>query len=97
MSRDTIVAAWDAHCAEGWPKFSSPNQGQLMTLDTVISGCVVFYLDSPDGLDRQRLAIVKDCMADLEDLTLDLDTDSQAYFIRLHQLGELLLETASHP
>ncbi len=40
-----------------------------MTLDTVISGCVVYFLDSPEGLDAQRLAIVEDCVADLDNLT----------------------------
>lgn len=94
MTRDAIAVAWERHCAEGWPQFSSPHQGQLMTLDTVISGCVVFYLDSPEGLDDQRIAIVKDCVCDLEDLTSELDTDFQAYFLRLRQLGELLLATA---
>lgn len=94
MTRDAIAVAWEQHCAEGWPQFSSPHQGQLMTLDTVISGCVVFYLDSPEGLDDQRIAIVKDCVCDLEDLTSELDTDFQAYFLRLRQLGELLLATA---
>jgi len=68
-----------------------------MTLDTVISGCVVFYLDSPEGLDDQRIAIVQDCVADLETLTPDLDEISQAYFVRLRQLGELLLSTAPSP
>jgi hypothetical protein len=55
---------------------------------------VVFYLDSPDGLDRQRVAIVQDCLNDLDDLTGELDVDSQAYFVRLRRLGELLLATA---
>lgn len=94
MTRETIAAAWQDHCSVDWPKFSSPNQGQLMTLDTVISGCVVFYLDSPEGLDHQRVAIVKDCLENLADLTGELDTDSQAYFLRLRQLGELLLATS---
>jgi hypothetical protein len=67
-----------------------------MTLDTVISGCVVFYLDSPEGLDPQRISIVKDCLVDLDDITMELDTESQAYFLRLRQLGELLLATATH-
>jgi hypothetical protein len=93
MTRDTIASAWEQHCGQDWPRFSSPNQGQLMTLDTVISGCVVFYLDSPEGLDDQRIAIVKDCLCDLADLTSDLDQTSQAYFVRLRQLGELLLST----
>lgn len=94
MTRDRIAAAWEQHCAIAWPRFSSPNQGQLMTLDTVISGCVVFFLDSPEGLDQQRVAIVRDCLGDLDDLTGELDSDSQAYFLRLRQLGEMLLAVA---
>lgn len=63
-----------------------------MTLDTVISGCVVYYLDSPDGLDEQRIAIIKDCLGDLDDLTGELDSESQPYFLCLRELGELLLK-----
>jgi hypothetical protein len=91
MDRSMIVAAWEQHCADGWPQFSSPHQGQLMTIDTVISGCVVYYLDSSDGLDYQRVAIVKDCLGDLDELTEALDTESQAYFYRLRELGAMLL------
>ena len=92
-----IAAAWKQHCDNSWPRFSSPNQGQLMTLDTVISGCVVFYLDSAEGLDHQRAAIVRDCLDDLDDLTGELDTESQDYFLRLRRLGEMLLATAPQP
>jgi hypothetical protein len=91
MERQAIVSAWEEHCREGWPRFSSPNQGQLMTLDTVISGCVAFYLDSADGLDPQRMAILKDCLIDLDELTEELDASCQEYFLRLRQLGTLLL------
>ena len=97
MTRHTIAAAWEQHRRIDWPQFSSPNQGQLMTLDTVISGCVVFYLDSPEGLDHQRVSIVRDCLEDLENLIGELDTDSQAYFLRLRQLGEMLLATLPQP
>ena len=97
MTRETIAEAWEQHRGIDWPQFSSPNQGQLMTLDTVISGCVVFYLDSPEGLDHQRAAIVRDCVGDLGDLTGELDADSQVYFIRLRKLGEMLLATAPNP
>ena len=93
MTRTDIAEAWAQHCTEGWPRFSSPHEGQLMTLDTVISGCVVFYLDTPEGLDEQRVGILKD----LDDLTSELDGDSQAYFLRLRQLGERLLATAIQP
>jgi len=68
-----------------------------MTLDTVISGCVVYYLESSDGLDDQRLAIVKDCLRDLDDLTAELEADCQSYFFRLRQLGDMLLHVQSSP
>ncbi|MDH5251825.1 MAG: hypothetical protein OEW25_00750 [Nitrospira sp.] len=97
MARDEVAAAWQQHCLVGWPQFSSPNEGQLMTLDTVISGCVVFFLDSPEGLDDQRMVLVKDCLSELDDLTAALDADSQPYFLRLRRLGEILLATAPQP
>ena len=96
MTRQLIETTWNQHRGNGWPQFSSQNQGQLMTLDTVISGCVVYYLDTSDGLDRQRITIVQECLEDLDSLTGELDADSQAYFLRLRRLGELLLATISH-
>jgi hypothetical protein len=94
MTRHQIAEAWEEHRARDWPHFSSPVQGQLMTLDTVISGCVVFFLDSPDGLDDQRVSIVRDCLNELDELMGELNVDSQTYFLRLRQLGEMLLTTA---
>lgn len=96
MTRPLIETVWNQHRTNEWPQFTNSNQGQLMILDTVISGCVVYYLDTPEGLDRQRVAIVQDCLNDLDDLTGELDVDSQAYFGRLRQLGEMLLATAPH-
>ncbi len=66
-----------------------------MTIDTVISGCVVYYLDSAEGLDDQRIAIVKDCLGDLDELTEGLDSESQTYFYRLRELGAMLLGDGS--
>lgn len=97
MTRQAIDALWTQHREQGWPEFSSPHQGQLMTLDTVIGGCVVYYLGSSDKLDDRRLLIVKDCVEDLNDLTEGLDADAHAYFHRLRELGELLLDTATQP
>jgi hypothetical protein len=94
VDRNAIISAWELHCAAGWPQFSSPHQGPLMTIDTVIGGCVVYYLDSSDGLDKQRLAILRDCLNDLDDLTEELDAECQPYFLRLRQLGSLLLQTS---
>jgi hypothetical protein len=95
MSRDTIVSLWEAHKGQRWPRLPSHQEGPLMTLDTVISGCVVYYLDSPEGLDEQRRTIVEECLDDLETWTEDLDEESQEYFHHLRRLGSLLLESTA--
>jgi hypothetical protein len=91
VDRDTVGRLWEAHKQEHWPRVASEVEGPLMTLDTVISGCVVYFLDSDEGLDEQRRNIVGDCLADLETMEPELDQDSRAYFQRLHDLGTLLL------
>ena len=66
MTRDMVLSLWEAHKMDPWPRLTSQQEGPLMTLDTVISGCVVYYLDSLDGLDAQRRTIVGDCLTDLD-------------------------------
>ena len=91
MNRETVGRLWEVHKGEDWPRVSSHLEGPLMTLDTVISGCVVYFLDSPEGLDDQRRTILGDCLADLETIKPELEEDSLPYFQRLHELGALLL------
>ncbi|TKB93901.1 MAG: hypothetical protein E8D41_04920 [Nitrospira sp.] len=93
MDRDTVMSLWTTHKEERWPQVDSHLEGPLMTLDTVISGCVVYFLDSPEGLDPQRVSILEDCVADLDNLTGELDEDCGSYFQRLRQLGALLITT----
>lgn len=63
-----------------------------MTLDTVISGCVTYYLESEDGLDPQRIDMLESCLRDLNGLLPELDDDASEYFERLRTLASLLLE-----
>ena len=63
-----------------------------MTLDTVISGCVTYYLESEDGLDPQRIDMLESCLGDLDGLLPELADDARAYFERLRILASLLLE-----
>jgi len=93
MDRDAVLSLWETHKQERWPQVISQHEGPLMTLDTVISGCVVYFLDSPEGLDAQRLAIVEDCVADLDTLTDELEEGCRPYFQRLRHLGALLITT----
>ena len=93
MDRDAVLSLWEAHKEERWPQVGGQHEGPLMTLDTVISGCVVYFLDSPEGLDAQRLAIVEDCVTDLDNLTDELEEGCRPYFQRLRHLGALLITT----
>jgi len=93
MDRDAVLSLWEAHKKERWPQMEGQIEGPLMTLDTVISGCVVYFLDSPHGLDAQRIGIIEDCIADLDNLTDELEEGCQPYFQRLRHLGTLLITT----
>jgi uncharacterized protein Smg (DUF494 family) len=93
MDREFLTRLWETHKRDNWPRVASQHEGPLMTLDTVISGCVVYFLDSQEGLDEQRRNIVGDCLLDLETLELELDEDCRPYFQRLRELGTLLLIT----
>ncbi len=87
-----IAALWELHRNAGWPAFSTPSEGQLMTLDTVISGCVTYFLDSTEGLDQQRVEILEDCLADLDRLLPDVPEEASGYFERLRTLAGLVLD-----
>lgn len=88
----TIQSLWQAHREAAWPKFSDPSEGELMTLDTVISGCVTYYLDSEGGLDPQRVTMLESCLADLDDLLPGLPDDVRDYFQRARSLALMLLD-----
>jgi hypothetical protein len=93
MDRDAVLSLWEAHKTERWPQVEGQIEGPLMTLDTVISGCVVYFLVSHDGLDAQRIGIIKVCIADVDNLTDELEERCQPYFQRLRHLGTLLITT----
>jgi hypothetical protein len=88
-----LHAVWDLHRSSAWPKFSSPDEGELMTLDTVISGCATYYFDERN-LDPQRLAMLGHCRADLDDLLPAVPEEAGDYFVRLRMLADLLLAAA---
>jgi hypothetical protein len=88
---EQILSVWEVHRNAPWPRLSDPNEGQLMTLDTVISGCVTYYLESPEGLDDQRIEMLESCQTDLTALLPDLTSDVSDYFARLSRLASLLL------
>ena len=89
--RERLAKLWKSHKDDNWPNIAGGHEGPLMTLDTVISGCVVYFLDEQKGLDEQRRNILGDCLSDLETLEMELDEECRPYFQRLHELGTMLL------
>lgn len=64
-----------------------------MTLDTVISGCAAYYFDE-QSLDAPRLAMLGNCLDDLDTLLPDVPGEAGGYFVRLRTLADALLETS---
>lgn len=96
MAED-LQALWELHREAEWPAASTPHEGELMTLDTVISGCAVYFFDSARRLDPPRVDMLRTCLNELNDLLPDLTGESIDYFHRLRMLAESLLESAPHP
>jgi hypothetical protein len=88
-----LRSLWDLHRAACWPKFSSPSEGALMTLDTVISGCATYYFDERQ-LDPQRVTLLETCLVELDGLLPDVPEDAGEYFLRLRTLAGTLLAEA---
>lgn len=61
-----------------------------MTLDTVISGCATYYFDE-QSLDAPRLAMLGNCLDDLDTLLPDVPEEAGEYFARLRALADELL------
>ena len=92
--REKLDEIWQVHQSAGWPVGLESNEGQLMTLDTVIGGCLTYYLDE-HHLDETRIEILRDCLAELESIVPDLSEANIEYFRRLRFLGVTLLQDFS--
>ena len=86
-----LTRLWEIHQAAEWPVGVGSREGELMTLDTVVCGCVTYFFEERD-LDPQRVAILEDCLSDLEAVLPELTEEPLDYFQRVKQLGALLLE-----
>lgn len=91
-----LTSLWEIHRAAEWPVSVGSREGELMTLDTVISGCVTYYFEEHE-LDPQRVAILEDCLSDLEAVLPELSEEPLDYFERVKQLGASLLEVGRRP
>ena len=89
--RREFRALWDIHRNADWPEGVGSCAGELMTLDTVVSGCVAFFLEE-ETLDPPRVAILGDCLNELDNLLCDVESETKEYFERLKSIGLLLME-----
>lgn len=87
-----LARLWEVHQAAEWPASVGIHEGALMTLDTVVGGCVTYFVEE-HHIDPPRVAILEDCLADLETVLPELAEESLGYFERLKQLGSLVLES----
>ena len=86
-----LTRLWEVHQAAEWPARVGSREGELMTLDTVVCGCLTYFFEEHE-LDPQRVAILEDCLSDLEAALPELTEEPLDYFQRVKQLGALLLE-----
>jgi hypothetical protein len=92
--REKLDEIWQVHQSTGWPDGLGSDEGQLMTLDTVIGGCLTYYFEELH-LDEARIEILRDCLAELESIVTDLSEAPGEYFRRLRLLGVTLLQDFS--
>jgi len=85
---------WQLHQAADWPGNLGRDEGQLMTLDTVIAGCLTYFFEEQE-LDAQRVEILRDCLAELDEVAQGLSETATEYFHRLQFLGTTLLQDYS--
>ncbi|TDI88047.1 MAG: hypothetical protein E2O77_12205 [Caldithrix sp.] len=92
--RMTFDEAWQVHQAADWPGDLGGDEGQLMTLDTVLGGCLTYFVEEQE-LDAQRVEILRECLAELDEVARDLSETAAVYFRRLQFLGTTLLQDYS--
>ncbi|MDH5428393.1 MAG: hypothetical protein OEZ05_08290 [Nitrospirota bacterium] len=92
--RKEFDKAWSVHQDADWPDDLGSHEGQLMTLDTVIGGCLTYFCQEHE-LDPQRVEILRDCLAELESVVEDVAESPSEYFRRLQFLGTTLLQDYS--
>ena len=93
MTNGQLQDLWDRHREAGWPLMTTRREGELMTLDTVVSGCALYFFDSDETLDLPRIEMLQTCLAEIDDLWPELSDESIDYFGRLRMIAELLVKT----
>ena len=88
---ERLIPIWEKYCEAPWPGGTGPHEGELMTLDSVITGCVRDFL-ADTKLHSHRIEILKNCVSELDTLLPELEGEGRDYFNRLQEMGEMLLK-----
>ncbi|GJL66269.1 MAG: hypothetical protein NPIRA05_12400 [Nitrospirales bacterium] len=89
-----LTDLWQIHQDAKWPEALDSAEGELMMLDTVIVGCITYFVEEKE-LDPQRVEILQDSLSELDQLVPDLPDEGIEYFTRLKQLGTFILQESS--
>ena len=85
---------WQRHQDAQWPESLGSTEGELMMIDTVVVGCITYFVEE-QGLDEQRIGILKDSLSELDEHLSDLSDEGVEYFSRLKELGSLVLQAST--
>ncbi len=96
-----IACLWQEHLREAFPaglRGAEPGGIDIVLLDATIAGCVSTRQNNGGSLDAQRHRILRDCVADLDQvLALITEAEELRYLRRLRQLATLASDSGPHP
>ncbi|WP_351235439.1 hypothetical protein [Streptomyces sp. NPDC002133] len=96
-----VARLWREHLRAPFPaglRGAEPAGIDMVPLDTDIAGRVSTWRSNGTTLDTQRLRILRDCVADLDQvLPLLTDTEDLRYWQRLRQLAQFVSDAGPQP
>lgn len=99
----TVEQLWEAHRSEPFPEMPAGAEGDLVSLEATIAGCISSYLNRGGEAGPGRSDVLLTCLAasrkELENLEFPRTGYHLAfrYFRRLHKIAELVLNDTSEP
>jgi hypothetical protein len=97
MEMTEIERMWNDHLVGGFPQDAAGAEVDgvdLVETDIFMAGCICTFLGSKGVLDIDRVRVLRKCVSDLERILSELNGEASGYFVRLHQIGHLVLNEA---
>ncbi|MGW1894943.1 hypothetical protein ACWCP6_32595 [Streptomyces sp. NPDC002004] len=97
----TITCLWQEHLGAAFPaglRGAEPGGIDIVLLDATIAGCVSTRQNSGGSLDAKRHRILRDCVADLDQVVaLITEAEELRYLRRLRHLAALASDSGPQP